>query len=183
MPALRGGELRPGADQVGEPVAVGGLHHSSARHIDRQVGALSAIAVRTGAGLAVARRAQRPAVEVEQRRGAGVDPEDDVAAPAPVAAVRAAERLELLPVNRGAAVAAAARLDLDHCLVSEFRHVSPLRDRKHSSSESAGATQEQRWATTGPVTGDGPSLFIDLASRRAAAGAGRRAGAWLAGLG
>src|SRR5258708_27494181 len=126
MPALRGYELRPRSNQVGKHLAVAGLHHRSVRHIDDQVGAFSAAAVRTRACLAVARPAQRPTVEVEQRRGAGVDPEDDVAAPATIAAVRAAERLELLPVNRRAAVAAAARLDPHHGLISEFRHVSPL---------------------------------------------------------
>ena len=50
------------------------------------------------------------AVEVEQRGHAGVHLEDHAAAAAAVAAVGAAERLELLPVDRGAAMAAVARL-------------------------------------------------------------------------
>src|SRR5258708_30884177 len=126
MPALRGYELRPRSNQVGKHLAVAGLHHRSVRHIDDQVGAFSAAAVRTRACLAVARPAQRPTVEVEQRRGAGVDPEDDVAAPATIAAVRAAERLELLPGNRRVAVADAALLDTHHGLSNGCRQLSLL---------------------------------------------------------
>ena len=48
----------------------------------------------------------RAVVEVEQRVHAGVDDEHDVAAPAAVAAVRAAERHELLAAHRHAAVPA-----------------------------------------------------------------------------
>ena len=47
---------------------------------------------------------------------------DHVAAAAAVAAVRAAERLELLPVDRGAAVAAVAGGDVQHDAVDERRH-------------------------------------------------------------
>jgi hypothetical protein len=61
-------------------------------------------------------------VVVEQGRGAGVDHEDDVAAAAAVAAVGTAERLELLPVHRRAAVAAVARGDVQHDLVDERGH-------------------------------------------------------------
>src|SRR4029077_2660701 len=74
--------------------------------------------------LAVARAARRPAVQVEQRGHAGVHLEDDVAAPATVAAVGPAERLELLPVHRRAAVTTSARLDCDGDVVSELGHLS-----------------------------------------------------------
>ena len=47
----------------------------------------------------------------------------DVAAAAAVAAVRAAERLELLPVHGGAAVAAVAGRDVQHDPVDERGHV------------------------------------------------------------
>src|SRR5258706_13506069 len=150
MPALRGYELRPGSNQVGKHLAVAGLHHRSVRHIDDRVGAVRAGAARTRACLAVASPAQRPAVEVGQRRGAGVDPEDDVAAPAPIAAVRAAERLELLPVNRRAAVAAAARLDPDHGLISEFRHVSPLSRPGTAAERPAAACAQPTSNSYGP---------------------------------
>ena len=47
-------------------------------------------------------------MEVEQGGHARVDDQHDVAAPAAVAAVRTAERLELLAVHGGAAVTAVA---------------------------------------------------------------------------
>jgi hypothetical protein len=67
-------------------------------------------------------------VEVEQRGRARVHHQDHVAAAAAVAAVGAAERLELLPVDRGAAVSAVARLHLQRDPVGELRHDVPLFD-------------------------------------------------------
>ena len=48
--------------------------------------------------------------------------QDHVAAAAAVAAVRAAQRLELLPADGGAAVPAVARLHPQRDLVGELRH-------------------------------------------------------------
>jgi hypothetical protein len=61
-------------------------------------------------------------VVVQQGRGARVDDEDDVAPAAAVAAVRATERLELLAMDRGAAVAAVPAGDVQHARVDERRH-------------------------------------------------------------
>ncbi len=62
-----------------------------------------------------------------------VDDEHDAAAAAAVAAVRAAERLELLAVHRGAAVAAVARARVQHHAVDEPRHaLLPLRPTGHT---------------------------------------------------
>jgi hypothetical protein len=61
-------------------------------------------------------------VKVQQGDRAAVHLEDHVPAAAAVAAVRAAERLELLPVHRGAAVPTVARLHAQGYLVCELRH-------------------------------------------------------------
>src|ERR1700733_9614120 len=77
--------------------------------------------------------AERPPVKVEQRRGIGVDLDDHVAAPAAVASVRAAERLELLPADRGTAVPAVARVNAKLGPVSEFSHFpTPSRHAAHA---------------------------------------------------
>ena len=114
----------PGADpdQVGEYLAVGGLDLGPVRHRDDQVGGVGAGAVRALSLSAVAGPANRPAMEVEQGGRAGIHLEDHVTAAAAVAAVRAAQRLELLPVNRGAAVSAVAGLHLQRDPVGELRH-------------------------------------------------------------
>ena len=124
--ALGGDEPRPGADQVGENLAIGSLDHGPVGHTHDQVSALGAAPVGSGSGLAAARPPQRPAVEVEQRRRAGIDLDDHIAAAAAVTAVRAAERLELLPVDGRAAVAAVACLHPQLGLVSELGHGIPL---------------------------------------------------------
>ena len=77
------------------------------------------------AGLAAGGLAVRRVVVVEQRRDVGVDDEHDVAAAAAVAAVRAAERLELLPVHGRAAVAAVTGADVQHDVVDEGGHGPP----------------------------------------------------------
>src|SRR5438874_1684124 len=114
----------PGADpdQVGEYLAVSGLDLGPVRHRDDQVSGVGAGAVRALSRPAVAGPSNRPAVEVEQGGRAGIHLEDDVTAAAAVAAVRAAQRLELLPVNRGAAVSAVAGLHLQRDPVGELRH-------------------------------------------------------------
>src|SRR6516164_9730713 len=103
--AGRGDEAGPGAHQVGENVAVGGENHGPVRNLDYEILSSGPVPVGTFALPAIAGFADRAAVEVEQRRGARIHLEDHVAA---AAAVRAAKRLELLPVDRGAAVPAVA---------------------------------------------------------------------------
>ena len=120
--ALRGHEPGPGADQVGEHLAVRRLDHGAVGDGHDQVRPVGAAAVRSRALLAVARAAHRPAVQVEQRGHARVHLENDVAAAASVAAVGAAERLELLPVHRRAAVPAVTRLHLDGDVVGKLGH-------------------------------------------------------------
>ena len=61
-------------------------------------------------------------VEVEQRVHLRIDDEHDAAAATAVAAVGAAERLELLAVDRRAAVAAVAGPRVDHDAVDEPAH-------------------------------------------------------------
>ncbi len=68
----------------------------------------------------------RVEVEVEQRVHLRVDDQDDAAAAAAVAAVGAAERLELLAVDRGAAVTAVARAGVNDDAVDEPGHRSVL---------------------------------------------------------
>jgi len=115
-------------DQVGEHLAVHGLHLGPVRHRDDQIGAVAPAAVRALALLSVAGPADRTAVEVEQGRRARVHLEDHVTAVAAVTPVRAAERLELLAVNRGAAVPTVASLHLQRDPVGELRHNAHLPD-------------------------------------------------------
>src|SRR6185437_2229916 len=114
------------ANQVSEDVAVSGLDHGAVGHADHEVSPSGAVAVAARSCLAVSGSAQRPAVEVEQRRHAQVDLEYDITAVAAIASVRTAERLELLPVNRRAAVTAVARLNEKFSLVSELSHTRSL---------------------------------------------------------
>ena len=92
------------------------------RHGQDQVLAVLAGAVAALAGLAVGGLAVRAVVVVEQRGDVLVDDQDHVAAASAVAAVRAAERLELLPVNGGAAVAPVTRGDMQLDAVHEGGH-------------------------------------------------------------
>ena len=127
MSPLGGHEPGAGAHQVSDHLTVGVEDDGAVRHLDDLVVACGAVPVRALALMAVGRLADGAPVEVEQGRRGGVDLKDHAAAPAAVAAVRAAERLELLPVNRGAAMAAVASLHPEHSVVGEFCHVcSPL---------------------------------------------------------
>ena len=74
-----------------------------------QVGAVRAVLVRAGAVAAVLGLALGAVVVVDQRGDVGVDAQDDRAARTAVAAVGAAEGLELLPVDRRHTVTAPAR--------------------------------------------------------------------------
>ena len=102
--ALAAGHDEPSAcaHQVDQDFTLRGGDHGAVRNWEDHVGAVRAVAVIALAGPAAAGPAMRRAVIVEQRRGAGVDDEDDVAAVAAVAAVGPAERLELLPPDRHA---------------------------------------------------------------------------------
>ena len=90
----------PAPDQVGQHLAVGVLDDGAVGHRQDQVVAVGAAAVAALAGLAAGGLPVRGVVVVEQRRGVRVDDQDDVAAATAVAAVGAAERLELLAVDR-----------------------------------------------------------------------------------
>ena len=126
-PAARGGhEPGAGTDEVGEHLTVRGLDLGPVRHRDDEIGAVGSGPVRALALPAVTGPADRTAVEVEQGRRARVHLEDHVTAAPAVAPVRAAERLELLPVDRGAAVAAVASLHLQRDPVGELRHGTHL---------------------------------------------------------
>ncbi|GAA3304300.1 hypothetical protein GCM10020295_55080 [Streptomyces cinereospinus] len=109
-------------DQVGEDVARLVQHHGPVRHRQHQVLAVLAGAVAALAGLAVGGLAVRGVVVVEQRGDRLVDGEDHVAAAAAVAAVRSAQRLELLTVDGGTAVTSVTRGDVQFDAVHEGGH-------------------------------------------------------------
>ncbi len=138
--ALGGDEPGARADQVGERGPVLGLDHGAVRDPQHEILAFGAAAVRTCAGLAAARPPEWPAVEIQQRRRAGIDLDDHIAAAAAVAPVRAAEWLELFPVDRGAAVAAITRLHSYLSLISELSHC------RTSSAPSCAAVRNVRAA-------------------------------------
>ena len=120
--ALGRDEHGSGADQIGQHGTGLGFDHRAVRDPEDKVIALGPAPVGAGPRLAVARPPERPAVEVQQRRGAGIDFDDHIAAAASVTPVRAAERLELLPVDRGTAMAAVTRLHSHLSLISELSH-------------------------------------------------------------
>ena len=110
---------RAGTDEVGEHVALAVLDQGAAGHGQDEVLAVGAVAVRAGAMTAVLGLATRAVVVVHQRGDVGVDLEDDRPAGTAVAAVRTTERLELLAVHRGHAVATAPRSDVQRHVVDE----------------------------------------------------------------
>ena len=128
-------EAHAGLVEVGELVAVGGLHDGAERHGQLERLALVAGAVVAHAGTAVAARAVRAAVVRQQGRDLRVGDERDVAAVAAVAAVGAGERLELLALDRDAAVAAVAGAQVERHLVDECRHDSLLPDKRKGRAE------------------------------------------------
>ena len=102
-----------GAALVGDDGAVGDGQHD--------VLPVRAVPVVTRAVAAVLALAPGVVVVVDQRGHVGVDAQDDRPARTAVAAVGAAERLELLAVHRGHAVAAAPRDDVQRHPVDERR--------------------------------------------------------------
>ena len=131
--ALGGDEPRAGADQVGEHLAVAVDDDRPVGHAQLEIGAVGAVAVAARAALAVAGALVRVVVEVEQGVHVRVDDERHVAAAAAVAAVRAAERLELLAVDGRDPVAAVAGSDVQHHTVDETCHDPYPRNDKGGS--------------------------------------------------
>ena len=117
--ALGDHQLGAGADHVGEQVALRIGDHRAVGDREDQVAAVAAVLVvprPVAAGLGAA----LGAVVVGQQRGdVRVDPEDHRATGAAVAAVGAAERLELLTVDGRHAVPAAAGADVQRHPVDE----------------------------------------------------------------
>lgn len=121
--AALGGDVRGAlADEVGEDVALLVEDDGAVRHGQDHVLAVLAGAVAALAGLAVGGLAVRAVVVVQQGGDRLLHHQDHVAATAAVAAVGAAERLELLPVNGGAAVAPVTRGDVQLDAVHEGGH-------------------------------------------------------------
>ena len=93
-------------------------------------------------------------VEVEQGVHAGVDDEHDGASPAPVPAVRATERFELLAVHRGAPVASCARGGVHDHAVDELRHRTTPDKRERRACPEGRPAVRRRMAET---AADSPS--------------------------
>ncbi len=122
-PAPLGGD-EPGArpDEVGDDLPVGAEHDGAVGHQQLDVLGVGPRLEPTLALLAAAARGVRAVVEVQERVHPRVDDEHDGAAPPAVAAVRAAERLELLAVHRRAAVAPRPGGGVQHDAVDEPGH-------------------------------------------------------------
>ena len=106
-------------DHVGDDLALVVEDDGTGGHLEDEILTPGAVAVVTRTVGAAARLEVRVEVEVQQGVDLGVDLEDDVATVAAVAAVRTAERDELLAVDRGAAVAAVAGLQVQDDSVDE----------------------------------------------------------------
>src|SRR5690606_19424841 len=117
--AFRGDERRARTDEVGQHLALLGEHDRAFGDAQFEGFARGAVAVAALALFAVTRTGVRAEVKVEKGVHAGVDDEEDVAALTAVAAVGSAERLELLPVHGGTAIAAGTRGEMDHRPVDE----------------------------------------------------------------
>ncbi len=109
-------------DQVGQHLAVLGQHDGAVRDAELQIGTVGTVLVGPLALLAMGGRRVRAEVEVQQGVHTRVHDEDDVAAATAVAAVRSAQRLELLPVHGGTAVPAVTGGNVDHHPVDESGH-------------------------------------------------------------
>ena len=119
--AAAGGDDQGGpvADEVGQRRAVLGLDERAVGDGQDQVLAVAAVLVVTGALATVVGAALRAVVVVDEGRDARVDLEDDRPALAAVAAVGTTERLELLPLDRGHAVATSSGREVQRDLVDE----------------------------------------------------------------
>ena len=118
--ALGDDQLGLGSGQVGEALAgVGVGDHGPVGDRQHDVVAVGPVLVVAAAGLAAGRAPVGLAVVVDERGHVGVDAEDDGTAVTAVAAVGAAERLELLAVDGGAAVPAVPAEGVQRHLVDE----------------------------------------------------------------
>ena len=123
LPPRAATTLSPGAGQVLEHVSGLGVDHQRAgRHVDHQILAVAAVAIRAAAALAAF---GLPVFLLRERRQAvdalGRD-DDHAAAVAAVAAVGPAARNVLLAAKADAAVAAAAGLDLQSDAIDEHEN-------------------------------------------------------------
>ena len=118
--------------QVGDDRPVVDVRHLRP-HGNREddVVAVGAVLARAAAVAAALRVEDRLGAEGREVAQVGVGDEDDVAAAAAVAAVRAALRHELLAPEAEAAVAAATRLDADADAIVEHAHRLTSRSRAH----------------------------------------------------
>src|SRR5690606_5681332 len=121
-PAAGSDILRALPHEVREDLSGPGGDDGAAGHGEDQVLALRAVALRTLTGLAVGGAAVRAVVVVDEGGDLRVDPQHDVPAAAAVAPVRAPERLELLAVDRGDAMAAVPGAQVQHDAVDEVGH-------------------------------------------------------------
>ena len=152
LTAGRDDESHAGLVEVGELAAVGRRDHGAQRN--RQLERLTLIpaAVVAHAGSAVAARAVRAAVVAEQGRDLRVGDERDVAAVAAVAAVGSGERLELLALDRDAAVAAVTGAQVERHLVDEGRHGShSFRYENGKGEPKLALAEESSWCRTRPT--------------------------------
>ena len=108
--------------QIREHLAVLAAHHRAHRHLQHEIFAAGAVAPVAGAVRAALRLDVRAVLEVQQGVDLGGHLKHDVAAVPAVAAVRAAERFELLAVDGRAAVAAVACLQVQGCAINELGH-------------------------------------------------------------
>src|SRR5699024_10501372 len=158
--------LRAGTDQVGEHLTTAGAHHSALRHGQDQVLPLGAVALTALTLTPVGSAAVGTVVILQQRGHLRVDAQDDVPAPPPVAAVRAAQRLELLAVHRGHTMAAVARGQVQHDTVDEGSHGLIL-----SGAEPVGRHQKRRWLLEGNAPASGVCAISPQAGWSAACSA------------
>ena len=111
--ALRHEQGRPFFDHFADQLAgLIVLHHGPARHVNVDIGAATPVALLSAALAAVFRAAERLVIEVEQRSRVVAAPQVHAAAVTAVAAVRPAERNELLAAEGRTAVPAVAGEDL-----------------------------------------------------------------------
>ena len=111
--------------QVGQDRTVDRQHDRAVRNPQLEVSAVRAGAVATRALLAIARPLVGMIVKIQQGMDIRVHDEKHVTAATTVAAVWAAERFELLPVNRGHTVAAVPSDEMQHDAIDEARHALP----------------------------------------------------------
>src|SRR6476659_3313762 len=122
----------------------------------------SSVVTTVPSGTRTTRSAPRPPVQVQQGGGTGVDLQDHVAAAAAVPAIRAAQRLELLPPDRGTAVPAIARLHPQRYLVGELRHCFLPSGWPRTSRSVTGAGLPPGRVRGGPAGGPPLTFGLDV---------------------